>query len=288
MTEVVGIRRKTECDGRCRRPLPSKGLDGSYDCVDRVVLHAYFQLGQRAAGLRMWWRRRQGSDEGLNNTRLMRVAGRFARRVKGWAKGAGVPVVYSKSGERNEDLARGYLPDDPSYEGVFVVIVRRVPGNARLVGRLGAARVGGIDINRARARAVMQALLALSPNPAGFTSSELATKVARLLDDERYSPSRAAYDLRKFRCKGLAAKMPRSRRYRADAEALRAMAALLLLRDKVVHPLLAAASAPRRAPRPRTSSAVDQRYAAVHHEMRSLFESSASPLELHPQLFQNL
>ncbi len=24
---------------------------------------------------------------------------------------------------------RGYLPDDPSYEGVFVVIVRRAPGN---------------------------------------------------------------------------------------------------------------------------------------------------------------
>jgi len=72
-------------------------------------------------------------------------------------------------------------------------------------GRLGAVRVGGIDINRPRARAVMQALLALSPNPAGFTSSELATKVARLLKDERYSPSRAAYDLRKFRSKGLAA-----------------------------------------------------------------------------------
>lgn len=104
-------------------------LDGSYDCVDRVVLRAYFQLGQRAAGLRMWWRRWQGSDEGLNNTRLMRVAGRFARRVKGWAKGAGVPVVYSKSGERNEDLAKGYVPDDPGYEGVFVVIVRRAPGN---------------------------------------------------------------------------------------------------------------------------------------------------------------
>ena len=97
--------------------------------------------------------------------------------------------------------------------------------------------------------------------------------LARLLDDERYSPSRAAYDLRKFRCKGLATKIPRSRRYRADAEALRAMAALLLLRDKVVHPLLAAASASRRAPRPRTSSAVDQRYAAVHHEMRSLFDT---------------
>ena len=140
-------------------------------------------------------------------------------------------------------------------------------------GRLGAVRSGGIDINRPRARAVMQALLALSPYPAGFTE-QLATKVARLLNDESYSPSRAAYyDLRKFRFRGLAAKMPRSRRYCVDPSALRAMAALLLLRDKVVHPLLAAASTACRAPRPRTSSALDQRYAAVHHEMRSLFNT---------------
>ena len=26
-------------------------LDGSYDCVDRVLLRAYFQLGQRAPGV---------------------------------------------------------------------------------------------------------------------------------------------------------------------------------------------------------------------------------------------
>ena len=51
------------------------------------------------------------------------------------------------------------------------------------------------------------------------------------------------------------------------------MAALLLLRDKVFSPLLAAASTPCRAPAPRISSALDQRYAAVHHEMRSLFNT---------------
>ncbi len=140
-------------------------------------------------------------------------------------------------------------------------------------GHLGAVRVGGIDINRPRARAVMEALLALSPNPAGFTSSELATKVARLLKDDRYSPSRAAYDLRKFRCKGLAARIPRSRRYLVEPSALRAMAALLMLRDKVVSPLLAAASTSSSAAKPRISSVLDQRYAGVHHEMRSLCDT---------------
>jgi len=88
-------------------------------------------------------------------------------------------------------------------------------------------RVGGIDINRPRACAMMQTLLALSPNAAGFTSAEFATKVVRLLKDERCSPNRAAYTLRKYRCKGLAARIPCSRRYLVDPSARRAIASLL-------------------------------------------------------------
>ena len=56
-------------------------INGSYDCVDRVVLNAWFP-----GGLRTWWRRlHSGSDDQLDNTHLMRMAGRFARRVKAWA-----------------------------------------------------------------------------------------------------------------------------------------------------------------------------------------------------------
>lgn len=529
-------------------------LEGSYDCVDRVVLRAYFQLAQRAGGFRMWWRRWQGSDEGLDNTRLMRVAGRFARRVKAWAKAEGVPILYSKPGERNEDLAQGYLPHDPSFEGVFVVIVNRAPENVwdvqhtadgrilrikrkeprawvnhyafhimdrdwghliirfcphppfnalvilnghewvakeaarrglafrkedncftelsnardlglvadtlsspvssigRLVqaperwiysavlcfaleiadqertgfryhyslfqaeysrnllfasgrrmeqifsglidrirgpldlrtvktlfgrrtrpkrqkgqpqapvvevsletpeydltilrirfgrrtlkiytkgervlrieamahnardlgcrlgvsyfteavavlrkmverfvevldcldtafvdegllddlsqpGRLGAVRVGGIDLNRPRARAVMDALLALSPMPTGFTASQLATKVREFLSNDSYSPSRAAYDLRKLRCKALVCRIPRSRRYHVDPAGLRAIAALRLLRDKVIGPLVAATSKATPTHQPHITTALDRRYRAVHQEMRSL------------------
>ena len=58
-------------------------LTGSYDCVDRVVLNAYFPLGHNPGGFRVWWRRLHGgSDDELDNTHLMRFAGRFARRVK--------------------------------------------------------------------------------------------------------------------------------------------------------------------------------------------------------------
>jgi hypothetical protein len=36
-------------------------LNGSYDCVDRVILNAYFTMGQSGGGLRTWWRALCGS-----------------------------------------------------------------------------------------------------------------------------------------------------------------------------------------------------------------------------------
>ncbi len=55
-------------------------LTGSYDSVDRVVPNAYFSLGLSPGGFRTRWRRWQGeSDEELDNTHLMRMAGRFSR-----------------------------------------------------------------------------------------------------------------------------------------------------------------------------------------------------------------
>ena len=31
-------------------------LGGTYDCVDRIVLNAYFPLAQSGGGFRCWWR----------------------------------------------------------------------------------------------------------------------------------------------------------------------------------------------------------------------------------------
>jgi hypothetical protein len=57
-------------------------VTGSYDCVDRIVLNAFFPLGYNPGGLRVWWRRlHDDSDAELDNTHLMRMAGRFARRA---------------------------------------------------------------------------------------------------------------------------------------------------------------------------------------------------------------
>lgn len=132
--------------------------------------------------------------------------------------------------------------------------------------------VGGIDLNRPRARAVMQAVLALSPSPTGFTATDLAAKVRESLGNAEYSRSRASYDLRKLRCKALVRKVPRSHRYQIDsAGAVRSIAALLLLRQRIICPLISAASKRTLPVQPRRISPLDRRYRGVDREIRSLF-----------------
>jgi hypothetical protein len=65
-------------------------LTSSYDSVGRVVLNAYFSIGHNPGGFRCWWRRLHCSDDQLDNRHLMRMAGRFARRVRAWAAANGV------------------------------------------------------------------------------------------------------------------------------------------------------------------------------------------------------
>ena len=79
-------------------------------------------------GFRCWWRRlHDGSDEQLDDTHLMRMAGRFARRVKAWAAANGVPVIYCKAGERKHLIAEEYLDTHAVALGVFLVLVAKAP-----------------------------------------------------------------------------------------------------------------------------------------------------------------
>jgi hypothetical protein len=78
-------------------------LTGWYDCVDRIVLNAYYPMGNTAGGFRTWWRRLVGgsdaeADAVLDNAHLMRLAGRYARRVRAWAAGNAVPVIDCTAG----------------------------------------------------------------------------------------------------------------------------------------------------------------------------------------------
>jgi hypothetical protein len=110
-------------------------LTGSYDCVDRIVLNAYFSLGHNPGGFRVWWRHlHHDSDEQLDNTHLMRMAGRFARRLKGWANTNGVPVIYCKAGERKHLIAEEYLDTHEVGTGVFMVLAAKAPASVWVPG----------------------------------------------------------------------------------------------------------------------------------------------------------
>jgi len=528
-------------------------LDGTYDCVDRIVLNGYFRLGQSPGGFRTWWRNLEGSDDNLDTAHLMRMAGRFSRRVRAHAKAHQIPLIDCAQGERKHELAKQHLPQDPNFVGVFLILVGRAPapvwdvvrskggtliniarktpapyvnhysfhiidpdwghitiklcghppfsaqiilngheyvacqakkaglefakeGNcfthisdaARLaqiadtlcspdiIGRLsqvcerwiysaclcfaldaaeqersgfhyeysvyqgeysrnllfargremdqivqgmiertrqaldvkavktifgakrrpfrhagnkpprcevvvekptydltvfkihfgkltvklytkgehvlrvevivhntkalpcgrslpkfseivarlksiltqflnvlhcidvacigatqldelptssqvGQTRVGGVDLNKPRMRAVVQAVIELSPAPLGFTCSELAAKVRAIMGGE-YTPRQAAYDLKKLRGKNVIRKVDTSRRYEPVCEGLQNIAALLVLREKVIKPVLAGAGKPKRGPKPKHQNAMDVHYQTLQSEMRALFQ----------------
>jgi hypothetical protein len=85
-------------------------LQGSYDCVDRIVLNACNSLCYSAGGFRLSWRRlMKGSDEQLDNAHLVRMGGRFSRRVRGFAKARQIPVINCRRDERKHDVAEQYL-----------------------------------------------------------------------------------------------------------------------------------------------------------------------------------
>jgi hypothetical protein len=140
--------------------------------------------------------------------------------------------------------------------------------------QVGNTRVGGVDWNKPRLRAVLQAVIALAARPNGITSAAVATKVRESLgcSFQCYQPRQAAYDLKKLRGKQWIDKVQGSHRYQASPVGLRTMAALLLLRDKILKPLLAGINSQRPDRRPKHQGTLDDHYEVIHAEMRSLLQ----------------
>ena len=138
----------------------------------------------------------------------------------------------------------------------------------------GARRLAGIDLNKARNRHVLDAVVRLSTRPGGFTLQLLAAAVRERSSwsAAQYSTRNAAYDLAKLRGKSLVLPVEHSRRYRAVPAGVRAMCAYLVLRDKVIKPLLAGVVRPLGQP-PQNIGPLDQHYMVLHHELQRTFET---------------
>jgi hypothetical protein len=139
--------------------------------------------------------------------------------------------------------------------------------------RVGKVIVGGIDLNKPRMRWVAEAIIALSVCSDGFTASDVAARVQALgrQTPSQYGSTRAAYDLKKFGGQQIVERIGQTHRYQASPAGLKAITALIVLRDKAIKPLLAAAQGlrPRRGARkPETARCP---YDAVRSAMRGVF-----------------
>lgn len=133
----------------------------------------------------------------------------------------------------------------------------------------GTQRLAGVDLQKPRMRQVAQAVVALAPQPGGFTAADVAERV----HDQNgpvtaeYTPRRAAYDLRKLRGKHLVDRVQGTRRYRVNPPGVRVLAGLLILREKVLKPVIAGVHRPRRGHPPARLAPLDVHYHNLRTEM---------------------
>ena len=120
----------------------------------------------------------------------------------------------------------------------------------------------------------MDAVVALSTRPGGFTLAQLTEAVLQRAGCtiKTYTSRNAAYDLTKLKGKKLVHRVKGSRRYKADPSGVRAMCAYRILRDKVIKPLLAGVVRPFGRP-PKVQAPVDQHYVRLREELNRTFET---------------
>jgi hypothetical protein len=116
-------------------------LDGTYECLDRIVLNAYFTLGITGGGFRTWWRRLHGSDSGLNDGALREMAGTFGRRLRTYCAQRKIPFLETLAGDRKHQLAEEHLPKDPAFKGLFLVLTAKAPAPVWQVYRNAAGQI---------------------------------------------------------------------------------------------------------------------------------------------------
>jgi hypothetical protein len=138
--------------------------------------------------------------------------------------------------------------------------------------RVGVARVAGIDFNRARTLQAARAVLALSAAPNGFSASQFADHVRRQAANSPrdYGPRQAAYDLKKFRGKGLVRRVGKSRRYEPTPNGLRMISGVTVLRERVLEPLTHGIANFAPSALGANPTSLDQRYQTIREQMHEL------------------
>ena len=109
----------------------------------------------------------------------------------------------------------------------------------------------------------------------GPVAKDRLARQVRLLSNQaesEYGPRRAAYDLKKLRAKNIVQRIGQTRRYQSSASGLRAMVALVVLRNKAIKPLLAAAQRRRKSRGPQNPRPIDKHYQTIRMAMQGVFD----------------
>ena len=75
----------------------------------------------------------------------MRMAGRFARRVKAWAAANQVPVIYRTAGRRKHLIAEEYLQTHSVSTGIFLLLAAKAPARVSKVHRSAGKAITRIE-----------------------------------------------------------------------------------------------------------------------------------------------
>lgn len=223
----------------------------------------------------------------------MRMAGRFARRVKAWGAAHGVPVIFCEAGERKHAIAEEHLATHAITEpGVFLVLVAKAPATVWKVKRCAQGHITNLEKRREYVNHYSFHILdpdwghvtiKMSGHPPFgaqviLNGHEYVAAQARRAgiafskDGNCFTAVADPAGLAKLRGKHLIDKPGRSRRYHLPPAAARTIAALLTLRDQVIAPILAGVCSPRMGRKPKTWTAIDRDYEQIRIDMHTLFD----------------
>lgn len=104
-------------------------IEGVYDYVDRIVVNVCIPMGQTGGGMRSWWRRLRGDDSTLDDAHLREMAGIFSWRVRAYCGKQGIPLMEVQAGEHKHEWSEEFLPGDPGFRCVFLVITGNAPAS---------------------------------------------------------------------------------------------------------------------------------------------------------------
>lgn len=115
--------------------------------------------------------------------------------------------------------------------------------------------------------------IGLSATPNGFRASQFTEHVRRQTGNspKEYGSRQAAYDLKKLRGKELVRLVGKSRRYEPTANGLRLISGLMVLRERVLEPLIRGIVNVVPTQPDANPTSLDKRYETIREQMHELF-----------------